>query len=71
MNDQTRKQPASLPEGDPEATMSPGDTVPPDAPAAGENVCRECEGEGTRANGERCAACGGTGKVHEPVSAGE
>jgi len=38
------------------------DTVPPDAPGAGENICRECQGTG-KTDGKECPGCGGTGKV--------
>ena len=51
------------------AGMNPGDEVPPDAPGAGENICRACGGSG-RVDGGRCESCGGTGKVIEAVSGG-
>lgn len=51
--------------------MSPGDEVPPGAPSAGENICRECGGEGRLTDGGECATCGGTGRVVESVSGGE
>ena len=47
----------------------PGDGVPPDTPSAGENVCRDCGGSGTRAGGE-CPTCRGTGRVVEAVGGG-
>jgi DnaJ-class molecular chaperone len=43
--------------------MNPGDEAPPGSPQTGENVCRECNGKGTTADGARCESCGGTGKV--------
>ncbi len=42
------------------------DKVPPEAPGAGENICRKCEGTG-RVDGKPCPECGGTGKVGTPV----
>jgi len=51
------------------AGMNPGDEVPADAPGAGENICRVCQGSG-RVEGGACSACGGTGKVIEAVSGG-
>lgn len=38
------------------------DEVPPDAPGAGENICRACNGSG-RVDGKECPECGGSGKV--------
>ncbi len=42
--------------------LNPGDEAPAGTPGTGENLCRECGGNG-RLNGTACAACGGTGKV--------
>jgi hypothetical protein len=46
--------------------VNPGDQAPPGTPGAGENICPECGGKGTR-DGQPCANCGGTGKVIEGV----
>jgi DnaJ-class molecular chaperone len=43
--------------------------VPADAPGAGENVCRKCNGSG-RVEGEKCPECGGTGKVPTGIGGG-
>ncbi|HEY8578859.1 MAG TPA: hypothetical protein VIL72_03175 [Beijerinckiaceae bacterium] len=40
--------------------------VPPDAPGAGENICRRCRGSG-EADGRPCPDCAGTGKVATPI----
>ncbi|WP_410219468.1 hypothetical protein [Paracoccus sp. (in: a-proteobacteria)] len=45
------------------------DQVPPDAPGAGENICRECNGSG-KVDGEECPECGGTGKVTTGIGGG-
>jgi hypothetical protein len=45
------------------APMSPGDEAPPDTPGTGEDICRECNGRGKTARGERCRNCEGTGRV--------
>jgi DnaJ-class molecular chaperone len=50
-------------EGD---TQRPGDTVPPDAPGAGEALCPVCSGRG-KVDGHVCANCNGSGKVTEGV----
>ena len=47
----------------------PGDEVPPETPSAGEEICRECGGEG-EVDGRRCEACRGTGRVQEGVGGG-
>jgi RecJ-like exonuclease len=49
--------------------LSPGDEGPPDAPGVGEDVCATCQGAGM-VNGERCEACGGTGKVLQGIGGG-
>lgn len=46
--------------------LKPGDEAAPDAPAAGENVCRTCAGTG-RQNGKPCPVCEGTGRVTEGI----
>jgi hypothetical protein len=43
--------------------------VPADAPGAGENVCRRCNGSG-KVEGETCRECGGTGKVPTGIGGG-
>jgi hypothetical protein len=53
---------------DPER-MKPGDEVPAEEPSAGEEICRECGGDG-EVNGQRCEACRGTGRVEEAVGGG-
>ena len=45
------------------------DTVPPDAPGSGENICRKCEGKG-QVDGKECPDCGGTGKVTTGIGGG-
>ena len=55
---------------DPTRDMAPGDEAPPGTPGAGENICPACNGNG-RLEGGICTLCGGSGKVIEPVSAGE
>jgi len=50
-----------------EPEMNPGDEAPPGIPAAGENICPNCNGGGVRDDGTRCEHCGGTGKVSEGV----
>ena len=51
--------------------MNPGDSVPPGSPNAGENICPVCSGHGALEDGRQCPACRGSGRVIEPVSAGE
>jgi DnaJ-class molecular chaperone len=55
-------------EADPER-MKPGDEAPPDSEASGEDLCRECGGEG-EVDGKRCEACRGTGRVEAGVGGG-
>jgi hypothetical protein len=49
--------------------MAPGDEVPPETAAAGENACPDCAGTG-RADGGDCPTCGGTGRVTEAIGGG-
>jgi DnaJ-class molecular chaperone len=49
--------------------MAPGDEVPPDTEASGEDVCPTCGGTG-RVEGGECPECGGTGFVTEGVGGG-
>jgi hypothetical protein len=53
----------------PDPDLNPGDKAPPDTPSAGEDLCPDCGGTGTR-DGERCETCGGSGRVIEPVGGG-
>jgi predicted RNA-binding Zn-ribbon protein involved in translation (DUF1610 family) len=56
--------------GTPDADrMKPGDEVPPDSEAAGEDLCPECGGDG-EVDGERCEACRGTGRVVAGIGGG-
>jgi len=52
--------------GEQREVMTPGDEAPLGDPAAGENLCRVCNGTGD-VDGERCEACGGSGKVASGV----
>ena len=45
--------------------LSPGDEAAPGTPGAGENICRECSGAGTLANGRICPMCEGMGRIIE------
>ena len=52
-----------------------GDDAPPHRfttgeVVVGETVCPDCDGLGRLDGGERCAACGGTGRVTEPIGGG-
>ena len=47
----------------------PGDEVPAEEPAAGENVCPACGGDGRAGDGD-CPTCDGTGTVTEAVGGG-
>jgi RecJ-like exonuclease len=49
--------------------MASGDEAPPGDPAAGENLCRVCNGTG-EVDGRACESCGGTGTVTTAVSGG-
>ena len=40
--------------------LAPGDERPPEEPAAGENICPVCGGEGS-IDAQRCETCGGSG----------
>lgn len=47
------------------------DEVPPDAPGAGENICRACNGSGSgRIDGKECPECGGSGKIPTGIGGG-
>lgn len=48
---------------------NPGDEAAPDAPAAGEDICRACRGTG-RVEGAQCTVCSGTGKVLQGIGGG-
>jgi RecJ-like exonuclease len=50
--------------------LSPGDEAAPGTPGTGENVCRECGGAGTIADGRICPMCEGTGRLIEGVGGG-
>ena len=50
--------------------LSPGDEAAPGTPGAGENICRECSGTGTLANGRICPMCEGLGRIIEGVGGG-
>lgn len=41
----------------------PGDEAAPGSPGTGEGLCRECGGTGRTAEGAKCPACDGSGKV--------
>ncbi len=43
--------------------LNPGEEDDADSPQTGEDVCRECHGEGYVDDGE-CPKCGGTGKAN-------
>jgi hypothetical protein len=45
---------------------NPGDEAAPGTPGTGEALCPVCSGSG-RSGGERCANCGGTGRVIEGI----
>jgi hypothetical protein len=45
------------------APTSPGDEARPGTPGTGEDICRECNGSGKTARGERCRNCDGTGRI--------
>jgi hypothetical protein len=49
--------------------VAPGDEGPLESEAVGENLCRECEGTGTKGN-EPCKACAGTGIIGEGIGGG-
>ena len=49
--------------------LKPGDEAPPGEPAAAENTCPDCGGDG-RLNGETCPTCRGTGQVREAIGGG-
>ncbi|SDD17201.1 hypothetical protein [Paraburkholderia lycopersici] len=49
--------------------LNPGDQGPPDAPGVGEDLCSACHGTGL-VEGQRCAVCGGTGKVLQGIGGG-
>jgi DnaJ-class molecular chaperone len=44
----------------------PGDEVPPDSAAAGEDICPRCSGNG-EVDGDTCPECRGEGVVQEGV----
>jgi DnaJ-class molecular chaperone len=50
--------------------LSPGDEAAPGAPESGDNICRECGGAGTLANGRICPMCEGLGRSIEAVAGG-
>ena len=59
--------PRKTPESDkPPRKMQPGDQAPPGTPGTGENVCRECHGNG-RVGDRPCPNCGGSGYVVEGI----
>ena len=49
--------------------LNPADEGPADAPGIGEEVCGACHGTGL-VEGQRCAVCGGTGKVVRGIGGG-
>ncbi|WP_322102457.1 hypothetical protein [Paraburkholderia sp. J41] len=53
----------------PDEPLNPGDEGPPDAPGVGEDTCGACHGTGL-VEGQRCAVCGGTGKVMQGIGGG-
>jgi RecJ-like exonuclease len=54
---------------EPKDSPKPADEAPPDAPGAGEDVCRACHGSGI-VEGKQCTACAGTGKVIQGIGGG-
>ena len=50
--------------------LSPGDEAAPGTPEAGENICPECGGAGTLANGRICPTCEGQGRIIEGLGGG-
>ena len=50
----------------PDEPLRPADEAAADAPGAGENVCRRCNGSG-RADGTECPDCNGTGSITEGI----
>lgn len=49
--------------------LAPADEAPPGSESTGEDLCPECAGSG-EVDGERCEACGGTGKVTRGIGGG-
>jgi hypothetical protein len=47
----------------------PGDEAPAAEPSAGENVCPDCGGSGTK-NGSECPNCEGSGRIVEAIGGG-
>lgn len=48
---------------------APGNEAPPGSLGAGEALCPDCAGSGTR-DGAECPTCEGTGKVVEGIGGG-
>jgi hypothetical protein len=46
--------------------LNPGDEAAPGTPGTGENLCPTCNGSGMK-DGQKCATCGGMGKVIEGI----
>lgn len=66
------KQPTTPPSENPgsaPAPKRPGDEAPPGTPGTGETVCRSCGGSG-QLDGQRCAACEGTGRITVGIGGG-
>jgi len=43
--------------------LNPGDEARPGTPGTGEDVCPQCSGSGSLAEGKPCPNCGGTGRI--------
>ena len=50
--------------------LSPGEEAAPGTPGFGENICPECGGVGTLADGRLCPTCEGLGRIIESVGGG-
>ena len=46
----------------PQPKLKPGDEARPGTPGTGEDICPQCNGQGTKA-GRPCENCQGTGKI--------
>lgn len=55
-------------QGDPD--LKPGDEAAPGTPGAAEDICDQCSGKGTLADGAACPACEGTGRVMRGIGGG-
>lgn len=50
--------------------LKPGDEAPPGTPGAGEDICPDCNGTGSRKDGSECPTCEGTGRIIEGIGGG-